>query len=90
MNIKNLERDKYKSATVELDYDEIRCICNSLYELSKISVIKKDTELNSVRKSFIELFALIKHGFIPPFELEYMYELLHQTEDKKEGAKIDE
>ena len=91
MTIQNLTREKnYKDATVNLNYDEIRCICNSLHKLSEVTYLDKDTEFNSVRKSFIELFALIKHGFIPPFELEYMYELLHPTEDKKEGSKVDE
>ena len=91
MIIQNLTREKnFKDATVNLTYDEIRCICNSLYELSKIPYLNKDIEFNRVRKSFIELFALVKHGFIPSFELAHMYELLHQTDDKKEGSKVDE
>lgn len=87
MNIKSLERDKFKTVTVELDYDEIRCICNSLYEISKISFMKKERDFNNVYKSFIELFALVKHGFIPDFELESMYKLLLQTSKERRDKK---
>lgn len=91
MNIKNLERNKnFKAALVELNYDEIRCICNSLYQLYEIPKIKKEENFNTVFKSFIELFALVKHGFIPDFELKNMYDLLPRTEDKKESCLIDE
>ena len=94
MTIQNLERDKFKSITVELDYDEIRCICNSLYNLYKNPNIKKEPNLNTVFKSFIELFSLVKHGCIPDFELTQMYNLCKQTNkqtnNKKEGSEIDE
>ena len=80
MNIKNLEREKFRTVTVELDYNEIRCVCNSLYELSKNPYIKKEHDFNNVYKSFIELFALVKHGFIPDFELVQMYSLLPKKE----------
>ena len=94
MNIKSLERDKFKTATVELNYDEIRCVCNSLYELSKNPNIEKEPNLNTVFKSFIGLFSLVKDGCIPDFELTQMYNLCKQTDkqtnNKKEGSEIDE
>jgi hypothetical protein len=90
MNIKSLERDKFKTVTVEIDYYEIRCICNSLYALSKNPYMEKEHDFNKVYKSFIELFALVKHGFIPDFELKNMYDLISQTKEKEEGSKIDE
>jgi hypothetical protein len=90
MNIKSLEREKFRTVTVELVYDEIRCICNSLYELSKNPYMKKEQNFDDVYKSFIELFALIKHGCIPDFELKNMYDLLPHTKDKKESCLINE
>ena len=88
MNIQNLTRENsYKGAIIELNYDEIRCICNSLYEISKISFMKKERDFNNVYKSFIELFALVKHGFIPDFELESMYKLLLQTSEERRDKK---
>ena len=91
MNIKNLVRDKvYKGALVELDYDEIRCICNSLYELYNNPNIEKEPNLNTVFKSFIGLFSLVKHGCIPDFELTQMYNLYKQTNNKKGSSKVDE
>ena len=81
MYIRELKTDR-KFVTVTLDYDEVRCINNSLYELSEIANIKREHDFDIVRKKFVELFALIKHGHIPAFELDIMHKLLN----KKEGV----
>lgn len=67
-----------KQATVTFDYDELRCLSNSLYEVSKFDDVKKDIEFKKVYAKIIELFALVKHGNIPEFELRMMYKLLFE------------
>ena len=77
------------SVVVKLNYDELRCINNSLFELSRYDDLEKEDNLNDVRAKFIELFALVKHGTIPDFELKNMYKLMieqdHTTEKGGEG-----
>lgn len=64
------------SVVEKLNYDELRCINNSLFELSRYDDLEKEDNLNDVRAKFIELFALVKHGMIPDFELKNMYKLM--------------
>lgn len=64
-------------ATVTLNYDELRCLNNSLYQLSKCVEIEKDSNFNSVYAQIIEVFALVKHGKIPHFELDHIHKLLN-------------
>lgn len=77
MNIRELNTN-IGSVTVSLDYNELRCINNSMYQLSKIDDAKKDENFNSVRAKVIELFTLVKDGKIPAFELGLIYNLLKQ------------
>lgn len=73
-----------KFATVTLDYDELRCLCNSMTQLDACK-FDKDKDFKNVYAKTIELFSLVKHGMIPEFELKLMYNLLfdsdHQTEE---------
>lgn len=51
MVIKELNTTNYKHAVVELSYDEIRCLSNSLYqicksEIERISNIIENQEVN--------------------------------------------
>jgi hypothetical protein len=73
-----------KFATVTFDYDELRCLCNSLYEVSKLDDAKKDKDFNNVYAKIIELFSLVKHCKIPAFELKLIYELLFGTDQSTE------
>ncbi len=88
MTIKELNTNS-KFVTVTLDYKELRCINNSLYELSRFDDVEKDDNFDIVRTRFIELFALVKYGHIPEFELNLMHKLIHKndrpTEDGGEG-----
>lgn len=85
MHIEKLSSTNYdKGATVSLSYDEIRCIANALYELHKYSDIEKDSNFNTVYRSFVSLFALVKHGFIPEHELEIMHNLLQEEKERAE------
>ena len=74
MNIRELNTSS-KMVTVTLDYDELRCINNVMYQVSKFDEVEKDNNFNNVRAKIIELFA-IEHGMIPEFELNWMYKLL--------------
>lgn len=65
-----------KFATVRFDYDELRCLCNSLYEVSKFDDVEKDENFNKMYANIIELFSLVKHCKIPEFELKLIHELL--------------
>lgn len=82
MHIKELRTGN--SVIVKLDYDELRCINNSLYELSRYDDLEKEDNFNDVRAKFIELFALVKHGKIPDFELKNMYKLMIEQDDPTE------
>lgn len=75
MVIRELNSDR-KFVTVTLDYDECRCLCNSMYQLSKIDTVDKESNFDNVYAKTIELFSLVKHGKIPAFELKQMYNLL--------------
>ena len=72
LNIKT--KDKF--VTITLDYDELRWLNNALYHLSKLNNIEQDENFNKVYAEIIELFALIKNGMIPNFDLEAIYKLL--------------
>lgn len=90
MNIEGLSREKGSaSATITLNYDEIRCICNSLYALSHIESAEKEKNFNQVRAMFIELFALVKHGMIPDFEIKCMYDLLFEKNGSSEEKAVE-
>lgn len=81
MIIKDLNTDN-QFVTVVLNYEELRCINNSLYQVSKFADVEKDKNFNEVRAKIIELFALIKHGHIPDFELDLMYKLTLEPKEK--------
>lgn len=87
MIIREINTDR-KFATVTFDYDELRCLCNSLFEVSELNDVEKDKDFNNVYAKIIELFSLVKHCKIPEFELKMMCKLLfgddHPTE--KGGA----
>lgn len=72
-----------KVATVTFNYDELRCVNNALFHLSEFDDVDKDSNFDDVRAKFIELFALVKHGKIPEFELKQMYKLMYKTEVQK-------
>lgn len=48
--------------------------------MSEFDDVDKDSNFDDVRAKFIELFALVKHGKIPEFELKQMYKLMYKTE----------
>ena len=87
MYIKELNTKNY--VVVKLDYDELRCINNSLYELSRYDDLEKEDNLNDVRAKFIELFALVKHGKIPDFELKNMYKLMIKLDHPTEKGGVE-
>lgn len=76
--------------TVTLDYEDLRCINNSLYELSRFDDVEKDNNFDIVRKRFIELFSLVKHGHIPEFELNLMHKLIHKNDHPTEKGGAEE
>ena len=78
-----------KWATVTFDYDELRCVVNALFEVSRFDDVEKDDNFNDVRAKFIELFALVKHGNIPNFELKQMYKLLCEQDHPTEKGGVE-
>ena len=90
MNIKNLSSEKgFANATISLDYEEIRCICNSLFTLSTVENVEQESNFDKVRADFVALFALVKHGMIPEFESAIIYKLLckQDSQNKKGGEQ---
>ena len=85
MNIREINTNS-KFATVTFDYDELRCLCNSLFEVSRFDDVEKDDNFNNVYAKIIELFALVKHGKIPRFELKKMYNLLYNDHPTEKGG----
>ena len=53
MTIRELNTNS-KFVTVTLDYEDLRCVNNSLYELSRFDDVEKDKNFDIVRKRFIE------------------------------------
>ena len=83
MVIRELNTDR-KFATVTLDYDELRCLCNSMYQLSKVDSVDKESNFDNVYAKTIELFSLVKHGMLPAFELRLMHNLLKKDGNEEE------
>ena len=82
MIIKELNTDA-KFATVTLSYDEIRCLSNSLYQLSKVEEEDKEFDLQLMNAKMLKLFSLIKHGMIPEFELGIINDLIYNYNKEK-------
>lgn len=75
MYIREINTDN-KFATVTFNYDELRCLVNSLFEVSKFDDVEKDDNFNNVYAKIIELFALVKYGKIPEYEIKKIHNLL--------------
>ena len=85
MVIKELSTTNYKHAVVELSYDEIRCLSNSLYQICRAQDIDADYDVDLMHAKMLELFSLVKHGYIPEFELNIIQESIQRyNEDNKE------
>lgn len=87
MLIRKIDTDG-QTATVTFDYDELRCLCNSMSQLSSCR-FDKDKDFDKVYAMTIELFSLVKHCMIPKFELKEIYNLLFNTDQptEKGGAE---
>ena len=72
-----------KIATVTFNYDELRCLCNSMAQLDSCK-FAKDKDFNNVYAKTIELFSLVKHCMIPEFELKQIYKLLFDSDCQNE------
>lgn len=79
MVIRELNSDT-KSITVTLNYDECRCLCNSLYRLAQFDTVK-EKDFNLTYAKTIEMFSLVKHGMLPEFELRHIYNLICKNKD---------
>lgn len=78
-----------KYATVTFDYDELRCLLNSLHQVSKFDDVEKEKNFNDVYAKIIELFALVKHCQIPEFELKLIHKLLFEQNCSSEGKNTE-
>ena len=87
MIIKELSTTNYKHAVVELSYDEIRCLSNSLYQICKSEDIDADYDVDLMHAKMLELFSLIKHGYIPEFELRVIQESIQKYDAKNKENK---
>ena len=87
MVIKELNTTNYKHAVVELSYDEIRCLSNSLYQICKAEDIDADFDVELMSAKMLELFSLIKHGYIPEFELKCIHKHLDKYKEENKEKK---
>ena len=87
MIIKELSTTNYKHAVVELSYDEIRCLSNSLYQVCKAEDIDADFDDDLMSAKMLELFCLVKHGHIPEFELKCIQKHLDTYNEKNKERK---
>ena len=69
MNIVDLDT-KTMTTTVTLRYKELRDLSNLLFQADKHNLIK-DTEQN-IHANIYMLTILLKHGFLPDFEYNYI------------------
>ena len=82
MYIKELKRNDGFTpiATIDLTYDEVRFVSNILCQASKLEdFTSKHKNFNVMRKRFLELATLMKHGTIPAFELDLMHGLIAES-----------
>lgn len=86
MVIRELNTDG-KFATVTLSYDEIRCLSNSLYQICKAEDIDTDYDVDLMHAKILELFSLIKHGYIPEFELKVIQESIKKYNEENKEKK---
>ena len=82
MIIREINTDR-KIATVTFDYDELRCLCNSMSQHASCK-FEKDKDFNNVYAKTIELFCLVKYCMIPEFEMKEIYKLLVDSDDPTE------
>lgn len=87
MVIKELSTTNYKHAVVELSYDEIRCLNNSLYQVCKAEGIDTDYDVELMHAKMLELFSLVKHGHIPEFELGVIQESIQKYNEENKERK---
>lgn len=87
MVIKELNTTNYKHAVVELSYDEIRCLSNSLYQICKAEDIDVDYDVDLMHAKMLELFSIIKHGYIPEFELRVIQESIQKYNEENKEKK---
>lgn len=88
MVIKELSTTNYKHAVVELSYDELRCISNSLHQICKISSnIDADYDVDLMYAKMLELFCLVKHGHIPEFELKVIQKSIDKYNEENKERK---
>ena len=87
MLIKELSTTNYKHAIVELSYDEIRCLSNSLYQICKAEDIDVDYDVDLMHAKMLELFSLLKHGFIPGFELGVIQQSIQKYNEENKERK---
>lgn len=87
MVIKELNTTNYKHAVVELSYNEIRCLSNSLYQICKTKDIDVDYDVDLMHAKMLELFSLVKDGYIPEFELRVIQESIQKYNEKNKEKK---
>ena len=87
MVIKELSTTNYKHAVVELSYDEIRCLSNSLYQICKAEDIDADYDVDLMHAKMLELFSIVKHGYIPEFELKVIQESIQKYNEENKEKK---
>lgn len=87
MVIKELSTTNYKHAVVELSYDEIRCLSNSLYQICKAEDIDADYDVDLMSAKMLELFSLVKHGYIPELELQCIQKYLDKYNEENKERK---
>lgn len=75
ITIKNLNTTTRK-ATIDINYADVLCLLNSLYQLHKFEDIEKDENFNRVYSNIMMLHSLLKYSHIPDWELQQMYRLI--------------
>lgn len=71
-----------KRATIDIDYEDALVLLNACYNAAKC--FNKPDDFKDVYSSVIMLHSLLKHGHIPEFELNTIYELRCATAEVKE------
>ena len=66
-----------RRATIDVDYDDVLCLVNTLYQLSTFDDVEKNKNFNEVYANITMLHALLKHQHLPDFELDIIHKLRH-------------
>lgn len=76
-----------RKLTIDIDYEDLNCILNSMYHVHNFDDIEKQSNFNEVYANIILLQSLCKHRHLPEWELGQIFKLVYG--DRKPDEEFD-